>query len=487
MNIVDIKKQDLKKKNFILFLAYGLAGTLGLIAQILLKQDNAVIISIGVPLILTVAIYFLTRLTNKLAIIFPYIVIISGTITATGTAYFYEVSIASIVLALFVLILSSLHNNQGVFLFGYIFSVFAMIVNVLFDATGIFEGKTINVFFVQFIMALGIFLQVRQSKALFSNVENLVDNAEMKAKEEELHKQHLQTAVTTITTNLEQVRNSTHASIYSQQEMLQAVDEVSIGSQRQADHVVDIVKNTEATTDSVKEMVGHLNAIVRQAEIAEKNAADGSVVMNKMKNDIDQFTVFFVELNKTFNDLSNKINETNEFASTIRKITEQTNLLALNASIEAARAGEQGKGFAVVAEEIRKLAGVTDQSLEKIDTNLNEVNKYNEEALGKLELGVTQIYTQVQTADKSNKSFNELFETMQSLQNELSKFLKDVDAIAENSEAIQTSTNEFAAIIEESTAAVEELNATLVNITDEQKTIAKYIDETYEETQSIKK
>ncbi|MEI4769636.1 methyl-accepting chemotaxis protein [Psychrobacillus sp. FJAT-51614] len=487
MEIIDIKNQDLAKKNFILFLAYGLAGGLGLITQIILKKDMNLIIAIGIPFIVTIMFYLLSKKWHPISIIFPYIVLLAGGITVIGSAYFYMVSVATIVLALFILILGSLHNKQSIFLVGYLFSFVALAINVVLDNTGIFEDHTINVFFVQFIMALGIFLQVRQSKALFISVEKLVEESKDKAIKEEVLKQKLETAVATITTNLEQIRTSTHASIHSQHEMLQAVDEVSIGSQKQSDHVIDIVKNSEATTDSVKEMIGHLKAIVYKAEIAEKNAADGSNVMSMMKDEIDQFIVFFDELNNTFNELSNKINETNEFASTIRKITEQTNLLALNASIEAARAGEQGKGFAVVAEEIRKLAGVTDQSLKNIDTNLNEVNKYNEAAMSKLATGAAQIYSRVKTADESNKSFIELFETMQSLQGELSKFLMNFDSIVNNSEAIQTSTNEFAAIIEESTAAVEELNATLINITDDQKSIARYIDETYDETQSIKK
>lgn len=484
MLIEQLMKKDLYEKNTILMSVYGIAAILGGFAQIFIDRPIGVALSLIIPVSFTFIYFALQRKLSTLRPYFPYFVIIAAVITVYGTIAMNKVTLATIILSIFVLILSSVHNRIKVLVVGYLGSTLGLLFNFTMDTDG-FAVDPANVFVTQTLMAVAILLQVRQNKKMVNNIETLMNTADERAlHEEELHRR-LEDSVQGITGKLELIKDSMTNLSASHQQMFASLKEVSTGAHKQSDHVHEIVEHTEATTKEIGNMVTDLKLIIEEAEQASISAVDGANSMSKLKVEIDTFTSFFNDLNLTFLTLSEKITETNDFANSIQKITEQTNLLALNASIEAARAGEHGKGFAVVAEEIRKLANMTDSTVVKIDQNLAQVNLFNKEALGRLANGLSHVANQVQMVDDTSSTFANLYNGMKNLQQNLSQFSTSAISIEKNSQSIELATNEFAAIIAQSSNSIDELCVMLENINGNQYSSSKNVEDTYQQALNL--
>jgi len=73
------------------------------------------------------------------------------------------------------------------------------------------------------------------------------------------------------------------------------------------------------------------------------------------------------------NSLGHEVKQISTVGSIMRELSDQTHLLGLNASIEAAHAGEYGRGFSIVAQEVRKLAGSSQNALKDINGTLQVI------------------------------------------------------------------------------------------------------------------
>jgi methyl-accepting chemotaxis protein len=125
-------------------------------------------------------------------------------------------------------------------------------------------------------------------------------------------------------------------------------------------------------------------------------------------------------------------------------------LLALNAAVEAARAGEAGKGFAVVASEVRALAGRSSSASKEIKALINE--------------SVSQIKDGTELVNKAGATLKEIVGSVKQVADIVSEIAgaskeqsAGVDEINSAIAQMDQVTQQNAALVEQSTAAVKSL------------------------------
>ncbi|MEH8215583.1 methyl-accepting chemotaxis protein [Aeromonas veronii] len=153
----------------------------------------------------------------------------------------------------------------------------------------------------------------------------------------------------------------------------QVAERTSSGMQAQYQEIDLVATAFEELSATAMQVSGNASSAVAAANTTDAAAQEGKYVVADTQEAMRKLMTIINDAQPVVERLSANSGNINDILTVIQGIAEQTNLLALNAAIEAARAGEQGRGFAVVADEVRNLAGRTQNAIVEIQTLISQL------------------------------------------------------------------------------------------------------------------
>ena len=217
-------------------------------------------------------------------------------------------------------------------------------------------------------------------------------------------------------------------------------------------------------TATVQEVAGNITQTADSAREADTQTQEGARVVQQAVEKINTLAQQIESSAQTIAEVEQNSEAISAVLEVIRGIAEQTNLLALNAAIEAARAGEQGRGFAVVADEVRTLAGRTQESTEEINEMIEKLQAGSRRAVEMMEKSREQSQSAVDYAGHSGQALGTISEAVQQI-NQMSA--------------------QIASAAEEQRAVSEEINRNIVAINDMSMETASGAEETAAASQDL--
>ncbi|APO77917.1 methyl-accepting chemotaxis protein (plasmid) [Rhizobium etli 8C-3] len=234
--------------------------------------------------------------------------------------------------------------------------------------------------------------------------------------------------------------------------VLQTVHSIDSGTGEIASGAQDLSKRTEQQAASLEETAAALDEITSNVAMSTKRTDEARNMALEANVSAQRSATVVSEAEQAMRRIEDSSQQISNIIGVIDEIAFQTNLLALNAGVEAARAGEAGKGFAVVAQEVRELAQRAAQAAKEIK-GLIQTSSTEVENGVKLVLETGRSLTSI---GDYVAQINRVMDAIAISAREQSTGLAEINTAVNQ---MDQATQQNAAMVEQSTAAVASLSS----------------------------
>jgi methyl-accepting chemotaxis protein len=224
-----------------------------------------------------------------------------------------------------------------------------------------------------------------------------------------------------------------------------AASEISNGNNDLASRTEQTASALQATSSSVADLANTIKLNAETSSRASLLATESSRVAQQGGTDVAAVV-------QTMEAISVQAKRIGEIIATIDGIAFQTNILALNAAVEAARAGEQGRGFAVVASEVRSLAQRSSEAAKEIRVLIAA-------SAEQVSSGTLKVHAAGETMRRIVTSIEQVSTMVAEISRATTEQANAIHGVNEAVSDMDRSTQQNAALVEESAAAAESLRS----------------------------
>ena len=237
----------------------------------------------------------------------------------------------------------------------------------------------------------------------------------------------------------------------------QSAESISTASGEIAAGNSDLSSRTEQSAASIEETASSMEQLTSTVKQTADSANSARTLAASTSAAALRGTQAMQAVECTMGEISTSARKISDIISVIDGIAFQTNILALNAAVEAARAGEQGRGFAVVASEVRSLAQRSAGAAKEIKMLIGgSVEKVESGTKLVASAGVAMSDIQAEVV-----RVNEIIEQISHASTEQADGIAQVNA---GIGQLDRSTQQNAALVEQSAAAAESLKDQAVSL-----------------------